>query len=345
MQMPKFLLEVLLIGFTFESQQILAVDTFKHFQSKASDQNLFQKHRHLVIDKNTCPSNLPTRQGDQDPCEASYLIKLKTDYVQQIADLKIAFDELECADESSSTDADDQKLFEGCLKLRESWCVLERDQQAFFDDLDQGCSANADLMKITKDLQMNLMMDQALDPITGNVICSPGFNSVSDYEGALTITSVLGGIIITLDAVITIMNTIQAVAGEIPLVGSATSAPFAAVISVIAIIKAALEVTHQEFDRAFTMLGVRDDDCVANHVSGIEQLLAESFKLQEDNFNMLTSTSNSFSLVAGRAFMVPKVGAGCDGIDNDRDSIIPSSFTFENTPLRTSTQLKRIDEW
>lgn len=343
MQMSKFLLEVFLIGFTFESQQILAVDTFKHFQSKASNQKLFQKHRHLEIDKNTCPTNLPRPIGEQDPCEPSYVQKLKDDYVSQISDLKSAFDDLECEDESPSTDEDDQAIYEGCLKLRESWCTLERDQQSFFDDIDQGCSANADLMQITKDIEKSLMVDQALDPITGNVLCT--FNSVSDYEGALTITSVLGGIIITLDALLNVFSSVQGVVGDIPFIGSALSAPFAGIIAVISIIKGILEVTHQEFDRAFNMLGVRDDDCVGNHVSGIEKLLAESFQLQEDNFNMLTSTSNSFSVVSGRAFMVPQVGAGCDGIDNDRDSIIPSSFTFEGSPLRNSAQLKRIDEW
>jgi len=288
--------------------------------------------RHLVINKNDCPA-----PANDDPCDTANIATAKTEYSQGITDLKASFDDLECEDKSASSDDEDNAKYEACIEMKAAWCKLEAGQADFIEKLDTSCAAvrpAADMLAKVNAF-LNGKSNTALDPITSEEMCS--FNSVIDYTNEYDAIFNFGATIIAFDALIGVLSAIQGAVGDITFFGSPAAAVLAGVIGVLIAIKAILEGLQLQKEEAFTLLGVNDDDCVANHVFRIQQNNYESFKLQEDFFDFLAFP---YGAAGGRT----KVGGGCDGIDNDGDSVVLGSFSYRGDDLRTSTIGKRVDE-
>lgn len=276
-----------------------------------------------------CPAPTPAPPGNCDSIPNAI-----AEYEDSIKEMGKAYLELDCDDDP---DEDNVKT---CESLVATKCDFEANKEKFIQDLNAACKA-ADVAAIVLSDLKDLM---AKDPLTNEEVCDT--TALEIQTQAVNSIQGLSAALILMEQIIGSIEAGQEIFAAIPLFGSAGSAIIAAVLIILYGVQAILNVLKEDMEFVAEKRDYTDDACLEKIIRSTQEISYESFSMTEDYLRFLSMPTVQPNRVLGsgqRAPMVARYGAGCDGVDNDGDSIILGSFEFGDTTPRSSIPFYRVD--
>mmetsp|Transcript_19527 Transcript_19527/g.24605 ORF Transcript_19527/g.24605 Transcript_19527/m.24605 type:complete len:784 (-) Transcript_19527:259-2610(-) len=308
-----------------------------------------------------CPAPTPT----PDRCSNQGIQDLEQSFDDGIQGLVDARNEIQDVDPEGefTQEVKDQILAD----LQENICDLQTKKADTVQKTREACAEIEN-----NDRRLSLMIEGERSLVTTpEQVC--GTNEVSAYQGFSDAIGAMYAVIAVLEVVKAVLTGAAEGAGSIPIFGDVGEGPLKVAVAVLDGIIAVLQAVINQLDLVFSMLGVRDDDCIYKTLETTHDVSFETLRFLEDdttvkideimdetlprherkadildtnvdeNQDLLLQQGAPLprSLVTPTRLLLVNEGhrqlqqlqaradvimnrAGCDGIDNDGDSILLS---------------------